>query len=406
MGIFDTAINNIASKGMYDAKNYSNEAINKVVADLNGKFVGNIVDSISVGGTNIPKYSSAKTTDVEYGSTASFEPIIKKIKASYGFSSSPEVSKMLEREYVNRLSVQLVDNVLGHMRCYVFMGKPTCALLENKFGLMDTTESVKKKVNLNELILSEPELYKFLNANIPSETDFLTPLQNRLVGISVQDATLSKSESAANTRGIRQEYPMSYAESMANIPISLTFSIDRNAEVIKLINAWVSYIEGVKEGIIQQPAEDAAMNRMSFTCPIWIFACEENAQDIIFWAKLVGNFPVSIPFSIFSNQGPINLETKECTVQFSSSFFKPFDMMGLGEFNALSENRSPKYFLKDYVPQADRTLNYYWVNGAQVVRDSSTGKLKLIFYTNNGDVDTAPIGKQNSGAGILNFASR
>lgn len=367
------------SRVVGDIDSRYNAAVSKFDSFVSGEFAGNIRASESFGGNAIPEYHGSPS-DVEYGAPDSFKQITAKIKASYGLPSSTYDSAMLEREYMNRLSIKLVDNIFAHLRCYVFMGKPTCNILDRNGN---TTESIKRKANLNRLIEDDIELYKFLNNDIVSNTDFLTPLQNRIQGISIQDAMMSKSESAASNRNIRQEYPMSYEESMANVPFSITFAMDRNAEVLRLLNVWVTYIEELKKGTVQQAPEDQAMNRMGYTFPMWIFACEENSTDIVFFAKTVGNMPLSIPFSVFSSTGPINLEAKEVTVQFQCSMFRPFDIIGLSEFNRLSENRGPKYFIDGYVPYHDRDLNYYWVNGAMVTKDNYSGKYKLRFYTTN-----------------------
>lgn len=354
-----------------------NAGVDKINSLLNGSYAGSIFSEESFGGTATP-HPTGSPTDVEYGSPSSFKSITQKIKARYGLPSSPEDSKMLERHYINRLNINLIDNVFSHLRCYVFMGRPTCNLM-NSNG--DTTDTIKRKANLNSLIEDDIELFKFLCADVPANTDFLTPLQNRVLGLSIQDATMSKSESAASTRGIRQEYPMSYEESMANIPMNITFKMDRNAEVLRLLYVWITYMEELKKGTVQQAPEDQALNRMGYTFPMWIFACEENSTDIVFFAKTVGNMPMSIPFSIFSNQGAINTEAKEVSVSFQCSLFRPFDIAGLAEFNMMSENRAPKYYLDQWVPFEDRNMDYYWVNGAEVVKDRGTGKYRLVFFT-------------------------
>lgn len=344
---------------------------------LNGFSASDVVSEEKFSRVSLP-HPNGSVEDIEYGSPMSFKGISDKIKARYGLPSDPQDASMMERNFINRLNINLVDNAFSHLRCYIFMGKPTCNIMDQTG---ETTEPIKRKGNLNSLIEDDIELFKFLNADVPSNTDFLTPLQNRLVGMSIQDASMSKAESAASTRGIRQEYMMSYEESMANVDFSLTFRTDRNSEVLRLLYVWVTYIEELKKGSIQQAPEDQAMNRMGYTFPMWIFACEENTKDIVFFAKTVGNVPTSIPFSIFSNQGPLNYEAKEITANFHCSLFRPFDIGGLEEFNALSDNRGPKYFLDEWVPFEERNLDYYWVNGAQVVKSPQTGKYQLVFFT-------------------------
>ena len=375
-GRYDQEVAKLQSKYDKVVGGISN-TLGKLDSFASGEFAGNLREPESFGGKSVPTYNG-RPTDVEYGSPDSFKGITSKIKASYGLPSSTQDSAMLEREYVNRLSIKLVDNIFSHLRCYVFMGKPTCNILDANGN---TPESIKRKANLNRIIEDDVDLFKFLNNDIVGTTDFMTPLQNRIQGISIQDANMSKSESASSIRGIRQEYPMSYEESMANVPFTITFSLDRNSEVLRLINVWINYIEELKKGTVQQSPEDQALNRMGYTFPMWIFACEENATDIVFFAKTVGNMPLSIPFSVFSSTGPINTDAKEVTVQFQCSMFKPFDVIGLSEFNRLSENRGPKYFIDSYVPFESRALQYYWVNGAMVSKDSTTGKYRLRFYT-------------------------
>lgn len=320
--------------------------------------------------------------DMSLYSTAAFKDIAEHIKNTYGFTSNINEGMHLERSFVNRFGVTLIDNTLAHTRTHIFIGKPTCRVLDTKSGLVPE-DLGKKDADLAMIINQDPSLYTQLNGRIPGATPFMTALQNRVVGISFQDATLSKAESAANIRGIRQEYPISFAESLVNVPITLTFAMDRNAEAFKLVNVWVTYMEKVKEGTLSQEYEDSMYNRMSYTAPIFVFVTEENNHDIIFWAKLVGNYPTSIPFSVFSNQGLVNREVREISVSFSSAMFKPFDAYALMEFNDMQKTAN-KQFWADYVPIADRKLEYYWTSGATVTLNDDTGKFRLNYYTSSG----------------------
>lgn len=319
--------------------------------------------------------------DLSLYSTKGFQDIAEHIKNTYGFTSNINEGMHMERSFVNRFGVTLIDNTLAHTRTHIFIGKPTCNILDTSSGLVPE-DLGKKDADLAMLINQDKSLYTQLNGRIPGTTPFMTALQNRVVGISFQDANLSKAESAANIRGIRQEYPISYAESLVNVPITLTFAMDRNAEAFKLTNVWVTYMEKVKEGTLAQAYEDTIYNRMSYTCPIWVFVTEENNHDIIFWAKLVGNYPTTIPYSIFSNQGIINREVREISVSFSSAMFKPFDAYALMEFNDMQKSMT-KYYWADYVPIPERKLEYYWTSGATVTLNEDTGKFRLNYFTSS-----------------------
>ena len=328
-------------------------------------------------------------------STSSFSELAEKIKQSYGMTGNIDLGKDLERNFVNRLGVTLVDNVLGHTRTHIFIGKPTCHIIDDVSGKMPPT--VQAQYDMGQFILRDFELFKQLNGRIPGSTAFMTALQNRVVGISFQDASLGVSESAANTRGIKQEYGTSYAESLANVPISLTFAMDRNAEAFKLTYVWTDYIEKVKEGVVLQHQDDALHNRMSYTCPIWVFCTEEDDMSIIYWCKLIGNYPRSIPFSIFSNQGIINRDIREITVSFSSSMFKPFDMVALYEFNEIQKIYQPKMYYDRWFPKEVRDLKYYWTSGAEVKYNSETGKYMLVPYNATGTVQRPRASKKAGG---------
>ena len=43
-----------------------------------------------------------------------------------------------------------------------------------------------------------------------------------------------------------------------------------------------------------------------------------------------------------------------------------------------------KQFWADYVPIADRKLEYYWTSGATVTLNDDTGKFRLNYYTSSG----------------------
>lgn len=308
-----------------------------------------------------------------------FASLAETIKNSYGMTGNISKGKDLERNFVNRLGVTLIDNTLAHTRTHIFIGKPTCNLQEEDTNKL--AESVRNDYNLAEFILRDYDLFLQLNGRIDGATPWMTSLQNRIVGISFQDASLDVSNSPANRYGSAQEYGISYGSSMINIPINLTFAMDRQAEAFKLIYAWVTYIDRVKDGLIIQHPDDTVNNRMSYSCPIFIFCTEEDDLSITYWAKLVGNFPKTIPFSVFSNQGMINREIREITVSFASSVFKPFDINALYEFNKMQERYVPKKYYDKWLPKEDRDLQYYWTNGAEVIYDNATGRYKLVPFS-------------------------
>lgn len=341
-----------------------------------GSSSNNIVASgVKVGNTNIPTISGNMGT-INFD-PSSLKSISNRIKASYGLPDNVDTGAMLERHYLNRLNVTLIDNIVPFYRCYIFIGKPQLYLFEQDGRTLAPT--IKSHPILSDQISYEPDLYQQLCGYIKGKTDFLTALGNRCTGMSIQDGSVGTEQSAANNKGIRQEYATTYIESMVNVPSSLTFSMDRNAEALKLIDVWIKYEEGVKEGAIFQRPKDDALNKMSYTAPIWVFACEENGMDIVFWAKLTGNYPKSAPFSIFSYT-PYNHEAKDITVQFHTSLFRPFDTVGIAEFNAMSKNRSRNY-LDKWIKPEDRNLKYYWNSGAVVRKNPKNGKLQLVFFT-------------------------
>ena len=63
--------------------------------------------------------------------------------------------------------------------------------------------------------------------------------------------------------------------------------------------------------------------------------------------------------------------------------FKPFDAYALMEFNDMQKTAN-KQFWADYVPIADRKLEYYWTSGATVTLNDDTGKFRLNYYTSSG----------------------
>ena len=332
---------------------------------------------------NASGYSPAATSPSYDGfdifSDDTFASLAETIKNSYGMTGNISKGKDLERNFVNRLGVTLIDNTLAHTRTHIFIGKPTCNLQEEDSNKL--AESVRNDYNLAEIILRDYDLFLQLNGRIDGATPWMTSLQNRIVGISFQDATLDVSNSPANRYGSSQEYGINYGASMINIPINLTFAMDRQAEAFKLIYAWVTYIDRVKDGLIIQHPDDTVNNRMSYTCPIFIFCTEEDDLSITYWAKLVGNFPKTIPFSVFSNQGMINREIREITVSFASSVFKPFDINALYEFNEMQKRYVPKKYYDKWLPKEDRNLQYYWTNGAEVIYDNATGRYKLVPFS-------------------------
>lgn len=356
-------------ENLSDGRNIVDSAIDALSNKTSSAVSGNVTN------TAVPNKTKLSQNITAMGSLNTFDNMAKVVKESHGIPTTTDLSASLESEYINRHDVTLVDNTAAYYRCYVFIGKPDLYLFKDRNG-STMTDAVSENAEMSELIKYEPKLYAQLCRDVSGTTPFMTALSNRCVGISIQDASMSKEESSANNKGIKQVYATTYLESMVNVPTSLTFRMDRKSEVLKLTNMWVKYMEGVKEGTIFQSPEDDALNRMSYTCPIWIFACEENGVDISFYAKLTGNFPLSIPFSVFS-YAPFKRDTNEVTINFHTALFKPFDPISLLEFNKLAKTSSTT--VPQYTDVSDRDLSYYWVSGAYVTRNETTNKLQLNF---------------------------
>lgn len=193
--------------------------------------------------------------------------------------------------------------------------------------------------DLSMLVKRNRELCRFLDSNVKTskgkKSPFMFPLMNLLKEANMQDVEFSTKPSPSNRLDISIEYPMDYMESLAGIPLELTFNMDRYDTVLNMINIWTMYMTEIKKGNIRPKLKHQLLNMFESSCAIYQFVTAEDGQTIKFWAKWTGCYPQSIPYSEKSHAKRKNLAGTDVSVSFYAPFFKPMRPSVIHEFNEL-----------------------------------------------------------------------
>lgn len=305
----------------------------------------------------------------------------EKIMQSFGLTTSPETARRYMRNYFNTYNRVMVDLFPAFEFSYVFITRPEL----NLFG-----PSSNKSIDLPTMVNHDRELSKWLDYQSDKRKgSFLTPMINHLTEMSVSDVEFQSKTSPANAHNIRINYPTNYEESLAGVPVNLTFQDNKSADILKLLNIWTTYMSEVSLGRITPRANDILKNKFESSVSIYQFVTGEDGETIKFWAKWIGCYPNNLPFSSFEHK-KIRKELQPMSVSFYAPFVKMMRPSILAEFNKLGNFNTVKNMGSDYKKSnpADRTIDDYFMDSVGVVRENFDYKLKF-FNASQGSITMA-----------------
>jgi len=305
----------------------------------------------------------------------------EKVMQSYGLTTSPETARRYMRNYFNTYNRVMVDLFPAFEFSYVFITRPEL----NLFG-----QSTNKSIDLPTMVNHDRELSKWLDYKADKQKgSFLTPMINHLTEMSVSDVEFQSKTSPANAHNIRINYPTNYEESLAGVPVNLTFQDNKSADILKLLNIWTTYMSEVSLGRIEPRAEDILKNKFESSVSIYQFVTGEDGETIKFWAKWIGCYPNNLPFSSFEHK-KIRKELQPMSVSFYAPFVKMMRPSILAEFNKLGNHSVVKNLNSGWKKSnpKDRDINDYFMDTVAVVKENGDYKLKF-SNTNNDPVTMA-----------------
>ncbi|MCM1230050.1 MAG: hypothetical protein NC489_07955 [Ruminococcus flavefaciens] len=182
---------------------------------------------------------------------------------------------------------------------------------------------------------------KILNSlSAASDSCYLPVFTNRAMSYAVQDAQIKTIEKGHTFYGHFIKYGKHSEEHKIGGTISIDFRNDYYHSILKAIWIWCSYIAIVSKTGAVSPSMIYQQNGiLDYAGSIYYIVTRADSTSIVYWEKLTGVFPKTIPLSMFSYNDNLWVEDK-LTIEFDYAIRSdPCDPNVLFDLNVLSAPR-------------------------------------------------------------------
>ena len=211
-------------------------------------------------------------------------------------------------------------------------------------------------LNFDSANINENHFFKYLNDTDPdllgllsfggrvgaggsvNTSPFIKLLSNRFESFTTK-ATVSQPREVGETYyGFKQYLPGPTVNSISGDTVSIEYTETGGMEVLSLHKAWLDYIEGLSRGYLKPGATARAGRFLEFTSSIYLFSLAPDGETIVFYEKLTGCSPISVPYDVFSSKTVNDREIIKYSIEYTYSHKEDLNPRNLLTFNALTRS--------------------------------------------------------------------
>ncbi len=265
----------------------------------------------------------------------------------------------------NRFGVLDPYSTFERTREYIFFTRPDLQLTDKAGNLKS---SIKNSPFFMEAKMRYPDILKQLQISI-SKKPYINLLSNTVISsLDLPTITSSEVENSSNIYGDTISYKWSSGSSDIEHEFSLEFEDSKYLEVYHLFKIWDKYCSEKTKGNIDIP-ENFVLNKILHDqVSVYKIVVGEDGETVLFYAKLTGVYPKSVPREVFSSlneNGGLKLN-----VNFKAAFVEDMDPEIIDDFNDLfntynTNSKNIPIYNKKYFD-----INGDWVNMPYIVKAS------------------------------------
>lgn len=285
--------------------------------------------------------------DPRFKSLSSLENKLRDFRAAAGIPvhGTYHYAKLMKYFMYNRFKSPDTNLLHNKSVTYVFFSRPDLNILN---GLQCAPQCLAH----TEAALvwrRYPELFKLLvdAKRTGDANNFNMLLSNQVTSFDIRDEELSTLEAGKSWN----EYTMPYGDQYngrTSGEFSCNFTETSDYSVINLIKLWVTYIDNVGRGAWKpsyslKNESDINMSHvftktLDYAASAYVFKCGPDGEDILYWSKYYGVFPISTGAGALSwdNDSPIGNAPK-LSVRFKYAWKRDLSPISLLEFNNLAK---------------------------------------------------------------------
>lgn len=223
---------------------------------------------------------------------------------------------------------------LGNGREFLFFTKPDLNIMDDQGKALPYYDGI---AYWQDLVNNRPEIVRSLQVSKskPSNDYFNHLLQNQVISnLDIPGLSAPMIETATNDYGVGYSYRGSSEASDDNPEFSLEFKDTKWLDVFTYFKSY-EYYETMKHHGVVAPDSFYIMNRVIHDqFAIFKFIVAEDLETIVYWGKMYGVSPKSLPRDAFSN---VTFDNGiSYSIDFQAAFYEDMVPDILSDFNALS----------------------------------------------------------------------
>ena len=261
---------------------------------------------------------------------------------------------------INRFKLQVPESRLS-TKGFLFMTRPNMNLFKTTSNTLSNYKADTDKINddlgrlptfnyifnlgKNEFSSGEAlgkQIFKSLAAFVDPkfETPWLAIMTNQFSGYAPAQREIDYTEMAKTFHGNSVLYGEPTFKHKVAGTVSMEFTDRRDLSLFYTIKLWAEYIQAVTLGYASPYRRYIGLGILDYAASAYYVVTDETMENIIYWEKLTGIFPLSVPDDIFSTQDGVNDKDLKYSINFAYSMRSVQHEAHLMEMNALYKIRS------------------------------------------------------------------
>ena len=362
--------------------------------------------------------------DSRYPLTASLEDRLTDIRSKLGIQvhGNNDIARSVKYYMYNRYKVPDTNLLHNKTTTHIFFTRPDLNLLEN------ATTANSQTLNHTDTALiwkRHPELFKLLTdySRCADSNNFNMLLSNQVTSFSLMDESLATTRAGASWNGHEIVYGEQYTGRTAG-EFTCNFAETSEFSVINLLKLWMTYIDNVSRGAWSPNYKNGYCHvhdrALDYAASVYIFKCGPDGEDILYWSKYYGVFPIVSGASALSwNAGTPIGEAPNLNITFAYSYKRDMSPISLLEFNHVANvdtataqwlpafSWDEAHCIKPYVgaPYIEMDLGVPNLQPNDVSRSTKRTQIRLKFRDDSSDRRTDKILYRNGGSSKLGGSS-
>lgn len=320
------------------------------------------------------KYVAKNFGDLQNSTDKKVKNEIHAIMMANNFYNKSDI-KIFQR--FNRFGYLDPYNTLTGCREYIFFVKPDLHIFENKNTSKLNSELSGMSIFEDAFRRYRPVL-KQLQGSVATDKPFVNLLTNTVSSsLDLPGISADYIETGKNIYGSVMSYRQNSIKSDTDFEFTLEFKDTKYLDVYMFFKLYDEYERKKFNGEITPPDTNYILNRIIHDqMAVYKFIVGEDGESLIYWAKLTGVYPTSVPRDSFSELSPGDIKF---SVSFKAAFVEDMNPDILIDFSrtVTFRNRStlPIYNTKYGIIEGEWSISPYIAYNNKLSSKGNSSKL-------------------------------